>query len=366
MLVWLLAISCQSSEQNEELDSIYIDVNETQVLRLSEGFELDQVVVLDHSELLLGSIGEIQLHRDLLYVSTESNGNGIYIFDLEGKYVGQFGSKGKGPGEYGYIQSFLIKNDQVYILDRGSQRIDIYDLKGQFLKTLAKGVDGWNLALFDKELVVYAGNNLQNEEAKKLHYYGLDGNYLRAEQEIDVHHADFLNFIPQKVFSSQSKLYLELFSDIIYQSREHGLEEWKQLDFGKYTFPESELDKSYENVADFVQQVRSKNYAAFMSNLRETQNHLSFSYQFKDRLKPRWVVMDKDTEGVSVYGEFIEDALTNGASLTFRQFNLVGSTQDGFIFAVSPNELVASGKEIKSDILETDGNPIVYLIRKTK
>lgn len=77
----------------------------------------------------------------------------IYKFDPEGRYLGEFGRLGQGPGEYqAPVGVFVDSRDRIYIVDQG-MKIIIYDKNGGFLESwpfesmmappFFVGGDGW-------------------------------------------------------------------------------------------------------------------------------------------------------------------------------------------------------------------------------
>jgi len=81
-------------------------------------------------------------------------------YDLETqKVVKKFGGIGKEEGKLYYPYDLTIRNGQVYVADSLNNRINIYDLDGEFIKTLPKkqeGASGGGLSVprglaFDRE-----------------------------------------------------------------------------------------------------------------------------------------------------------------------------------------------------------------------
>ena len=359
--------SCDSTPASSNTgDTINIDVKASGEAVLSRDFTNAEYIVLDDVDVLIGRIKQVRLHDDKLYVLTAGRGHALYQFDLEGKYLGQFGIRGEGPGEYRSMANFAFANDSVYVLDQGAQRLDIYTQEGSFGKTLVNDVYGFSMDMIDEELVVYTGNAALDNDGKamKLLFYGLDGGLLGSARPMNLRHAEFLNFFPENVMTAPNGLYLEQFSDTIFQIQYQGIRPWKVLDFGAQSFPAAKLDQSYENVAYFVQAVRGKGHAIFYNNLREIKDWVTFTYEYEDVQKPNWALINKQDNQVISYNQFTEDLLTEGTPLTFRQFRMVGTTPDQFIFAVSPNDLLESEKAEKSDEVKLGGNTIIYLLSK--
>ena len=67
---------------------------------------------------------------------TDGYGNSrVVCLDPTGKFKFEWGKKGSGPGEFNPPHDIVIDKDQkIYIADRENNRVQIFDLKGKFLK----------------------------------------------------------------------------------------------------------------------------------------------------------------------------------------------------------------------------------------
>jgi 6-bladed beta-propeller len=78
-------------------------------------------------------------------VAWDSQGN-IYItdgyvnsrvakFDKNGDWVGEWGSRGTGPGQFNLPHAIVIdRNDNIYVGDRTNRRVQVFDTSGKFLR----------------------------------------------------------------------------------------------------------------------------------------------------------------------------------------------------------------------------------------
>lgn len=74
------------------------------------------------------NIDKILTHKDNLYIH-DSEESMVKVFNSSGKYIGQVGAKGKGPGEYieANDMSLNVEHSEIYIL--GYRRIHVYDIE---------------------------------------------------------------------------------------------------------------------------------------------------------------------------------------------------------------------------------------------
>jgi len=85
-------------------------------------------------------------------VAWDSKGN-IYItdgyinsrvakYDSRGNWLKQWGTKGKGPGQFNTPHSIVIdRDDNIYVGDRGNRRVQIFDTEGKFKKMWSVNVE---------------------------------------------------------------------------------------------------------------------------------------------------------------------------------------------------------------------------------
>ena len=359
-LITCLLFSC-SGNNSYEAKSIVIKDQESKPANLTTDFDWVSPIYLNNKEVLLGRIKDIKFYQDEVYILTESKGNGLYVFDSEGKFLRKIGSPGSGPEEYKYFQSFIIRENEIYLLDREAKRIVKYSTQGEFISTLVNGIYGFDLSIKDDELIVYAGNmNLDNQGiGDKILFYDIEGNFLNSTQKIDAHEAEFLHIIPQNVFSDISNIYLEPFSKELYQIQGGDIKLWRNLDFGSKSLPDEALEKGYGNIAEFITEIRKKDYAINYNNIRETNEYYVFTYELNDPSNPNMVFINKDTEEVSIFNGIFENLISSGLKLSFKEFKLVGNEDDSLIFILYPYDLVDQDVKLNT-VMSIDDNPIVF------
>ena len=106
-----------------------------------------------------------------IYVTDGYGSARVVKFSRDGKYVSQWGKRGKGPGEFGLPHNLVIdRQDRVYVTDRDNQRIEVFDAGGRFLAewTGTGGVSGLGIT---KDQRIWTGGVLRD----------LDGNLITTE-----------------------------------------------------------------------------------------------------------------------------------------------------------------------------------------
>ncbi|HYQ56966.1 MAG TPA: 6-bladed beta-propeller, partial [Draconibacterium sp.] len=79
-------------------------------------------------ESLFGNPVFSAMNEDYIVVSDRHK---ILVFDYAGKFIRKIGRTGKGPGEFGVIANFILKNDTLFI-SSGKLGIDKYTLDGKY------------------------------------------------------------------------------------------------------------------------------------------------------------------------------------------------------------------------------------------
>ncbi len=111
---------------------------------------LNQVFKFSHDGKLLLKLGERAVAGDdaahfnrpsdiavqpdgSFYVSDGYRNNRILKFAPDGKFLFQWGTKGKGPGQLDLPHAIAFASGRVYVVDRSNKRIQVFDDKGNYL-----------------------------------------------------------------------------------------------------------------------------------------------------------------------------------------------------------------------------------------
>jgi DNA-binding beta-propeller fold protein YncE len=102
---------------------------------------------------------------DLVFASTgeivvADAGNGrIVKLSPEGKVIGEWGKKGKAPGEFAAAHGIAIdKQDRIYVADRGNNRVQVFTLDGKQLAVWTGFGNPFGLIVISDQLLVSDGD----------------------------------------------------------------------------------------------------------------------------------------------------------------------------------------------------------------
>ena len=124
-----------------------------------------------------GTAGTDQTHFNLptdvafapdgsVYVTDGYGSARVVKFSKDGKYLLQFGSRGKGPGEFGLPHNLVIdQQGRVYVTDRDNQRIEVFDASGKFI-TQWTGTGGISGLAITRDQRVWTGGTLRDLDGK--------------------------------------------------------------------------------------------------------------------------------------------------------------------------------------------------------
>ena len=103
-----------------------------------------------------------------IYVSDGYANERVVKFSPAGKYLLEWGKRGKGPGEFFLPHNVAVDaTGRVYVTDRENQRIQVFDANGKFLHQWT-GVGGISALFMTKDQHLWAGGMLFDLDGKIL------------------------------------------------------------------------------------------------------------------------------------------------------------------------------------------------------
>jgi len=101
----------------------------------------------------------------------------VRVFDSTGEYVGDFGSSGRGPGEFAVPRSLALQRDTLYVLDR-ENGLMLYDVAShglQYGRTISLRMQASDFCLLNDHIIVGGMT-----DGSVLHIYNSVGTHLRS------------------------------------------------------------------------------------------------------------------------------------------------------------------------------------------
>ena len=147
-----------------------------------------------------GHIHGIEIMYDKIFVVKE-NQNCIAIFDLDGKFLYEFGKKGDKQGEFNGPQNLQIFEEKIFVTDYENHRIQVFDLDGKFLYEFGKKGD--KQGEFNGVLVIKVSENqifVIDSGNNRIQIFDLDG------EIVDTINENFKS--PHQIFLNENKIYV--------------------------------------------------------------------------------------------------------------------------------------------------------------
>ena len=246
----LLCYACGSGEKQHQQPKDFIEIDMVPLIEgkakempLQEWAKSVRFIPLETNEdILIAGIGNVFQRGDTLLVYHSER---LSLFDMNGKYLYDIGSKGQGPGEFTYIRDVLVHDNLIYVQEH-KNRFKVYDWDGNFVKKLVLPHKACGLITYPgkEEMLAYVNNRTGDESVR---FY-----VMKDEQILDSVPNPFLYkrgpgaitqiHIPEFYASSGSlNAFTEANSDTVYRVDEHlQTHPYVVFHMGKYLYTRQE------------------------------------------------------------------------------------------------------------------------------
>ena len=313
-LLFLLFLSCKNPENSQQIDpetveNIRVDMEKESVIgNFDDYFTSMEVISLETNEKsLLGRIDRISLYQDKIFIldkSTES----VLVFNNKGKFLFRLQNSGNGPREYNSLMDFAIdrKSEQIILYADSPYRFYFYDLEGNSIKT--KNTD--NLFFY----IAFQNDNIVKLNVSEEEFILSEYNLKTEERK---------GFLPMtemyKIFEGRRFEYPKVnkdenihitfpYSNFVYEYTEKGVSPKYYIDFGENKVPEKVLKriigkekKYFSTVTNYA---RKNNYGWGICNFRENKNYVTFTFN-----SINLVVYSKKTKKAGIFAYFVKDEI---------------------------------------------------------
>ncbi|MBW8709272.1 MAG: 6-bladed beta-propeller, partial [Alphaproteobacteria bacterium] len=90
----------------------------------------------------------------------------IVRFSATGKYLGEFGERGNGPGQFQLPHNLVVDgNGRIYVSDRENQRVEVFDAGGKYLREWDH-IGGASSLIMTSDQHVWTGGVLHDLDGK--------------------------------------------------------------------------------------------------------------------------------------------------------------------------------------------------------
>jgi hypothetical protein len=139
----------KNNEVVNDTDQVVIKNFEDRYFNLDSMIDSVHYVPLETlDECLLGSVDQIRILNDTIYLGDFDNTKSIFVFSMSGKFLFKISKYGKGSDEYVYMNDFDIVDNKILIYDEKSYKFLFYNKDGSF--SSYKRVNGFLGVSFNK------------------------------------------------------------------------------------------------------------------------------------------------------------------------------------------------------------------------
>ncbi len=202
----------------------------------------------DTDEQVFGNVVDVATCGDSTYV-VDSGQRAVFVLDDRGRFHGQLGSSGEGPGEHGDVYAICVWDSTIGIGDYPS-RLHLYDLTRQYLHSITipsvhggPGQPPVRVEAVDDGVVVEVGqSSLMSTEpyaANMLFWYSFSGDSSHVLSQVDLSPSS-PEVIDERFFTGA--LVWDAAGDEVVVSREHDDCTLRHYDLGQSLAADAECD----------------------------------------------------------------------------------------------------------------------------
>ena len=255
-LLSLVMSGCQKASVN--ISTIHINLDKTTDLPLEKG----RILPLETNDSsLLYDIINLEVLDDNYYVRTRDR---VLAFGKDGSYLFTVSSKGQSPKEYLGLQSFFVKDEELYLWDMNAYSLKVFNTGGEYVRTQKVERDQqapkiFLLSPFGKDR--YIAKNVWNGipgGIPALTVWNQSFDQYTCISGRDLYNGsssyDFVNYN-----QDGTATYWEFLNDTIYKIAGTEIHAEYAVDFGKYSIPQHIKREGEEELYRFINKQKNKN-----------------------------------------------------------------------------------------------------------
>lgn len=298
-IMFLCLVSCTMNRSEKEAllkGQSDLNLDESAQLKFSELFDTVEYVPLETNDtFLLGYIDRPKLVGKSIYFISDKS---FYQFDTEtGKGKLKISRLGLGPEEYQSLFDACVDSasGNVELLDNNHKQIQVYDSKGQYVRSLPLPFMPFGFAKQGENDYWFYNNNLISDVTRsKLVRYDMNSNRITEELfPIDEHIASYFFVVDANNFTSTPSglYYMASPSDTIYRLGSGAVPVYT-LGLGKYSVPQDFWNKQYADIMEFVTKANEHDYIYSLTNFSLNDQAIMVAFMLREQLYWSFYSMD--------------------------------------------------------------------------
>lgn len=301
------------------------------------------------SNIVLGNINKILTYRSLYYLMDEEQGI-VTILDNNGKLIREINRRGHGNNEYVDLNDIFIDKDnqELNLLSRGSQKIFVYDMKGEtLLRTVSVPKHFCSMIKIDRGYVGYMGN-YSEDAANPYNFFTLDENMKIKVGSVEINPDVESRYNKDlSIFSNMGNktLCIQEFDSDIYQADGNQIVKAFSIDFEKWSWPKDQKLFFEDPIKQITMDAQ---YVKKLNRVQETATSLIFFYHYQGQ--EYMTKYDKASLNSTCYS--LRDGVEDLFPASFG--NVVGTNEECIISTINAKNIhdLYSGRNEHNDFDE--------------
>jgi hypothetical protein len=292
----MLSSSCGGRKNyvDSKYETISINVNDLMAIDIRNNIEYNikeiQLELTDNS--LLSLIEQVEIYDDKIFIYDKGR---LIVFDMDGVFSHEIGKKGGGPGEYTNINSFFIKENNVFAYDENLQKLFIYNIDGSFI-TSKKTIENIS-AMYPVNSKKFIGRKIyQGDRVTTPTLVILDENLELIDNISNRFLTSGIQIFDHCYSFNGNILYWEFLNDTIFSVEGTDIIPRYYVDFDEFKIPKRE-GKEISEIIEYINSNDSK-FASGIRHIQEDISDIRFIFGFKENIN--YVKYNKQTKEISL------------------------------------------------------------------
>ncbi|NHB69966.1 6-bladed beta-propeller [Perlabentimonas gracilis] len=361
----ILVASCKNTDYNNSAFEITMQ-DETNVIA-SDVFSGMKCIKLEtRSDCVLAAIRDFEISKDLIYVLDVLR-QGIYVFDLEGNFIKSLRKMGKGEGEYSAIEAFFVdeKSNTIEILDKNRMSIMKYSLSDfKYIDSIKLPFDFCFSFTKNDNLYYFQTNNAANSIGgsitnSEIIVFNATSKVAKPLTDKVMPSNENQNWEFLNIFTSNSKeLFVSLaWHEYIYKIEEESLVPYININKGDRGIPKDFLKATYDEKMHYLHSNEMKGKSHFFKLLMNNENGLIIGYGIG--YPPNLCYYMQLNNGKDIY--FTDNVEIDFAPFTNQSLEIFKGTDKYISSVIYPHRLDDNNKLLNKLNVSSEDNPIVLL-----
>ena len=370
LFMLIIFLFCTGKSPKSEIMPVLhlsIPVGDVQQVTFSNMISEYKIIKLEFTtESMIGDIRKIIIQNGQIYVLDTFGAKSLMVFDSAGKFIQRIGSVGKGPGQSLSPKDFIINNINKEIEILGNRKINIFSLKGQFLRDYSIDFGSVNFAKIGMDYFFVDGGVGDHVLYKTGSDYKISEEYLSKSPK-----AFLMNVYNPLIKKDGDHLYFwSMVNDTIYSVSQNEFFPARIIDYGRHKFRYNEyLSLPFDRQTQILLLKDNENQCLTVRYL-ENDKYIHIVYNMSSRFYE--YIYNKETHKAI---HFDREHLIDDITWEKDSWYLIGSDDTCFYYMVQPYkyhsskelrkfvESFTSGEDKIQEMVNETSNPFILRVK---